>query len=368
MAEGSQTFEQDIARLITEGVITRDEGLAYADSPTNLMWRLQNDMTPVVARPSRRRKSTTAPPSPRSRSTCVPDDRARCRSAVQPARVGPAMSDALRLTEAADRPPLASRPTTAAARPADRERLASRSASPARRCVCGPADFRVTNLWALRRGSRPGPTAGLRRPHRRGADRPAGAVDAATPSRRRHRDGQLYGRGAADMKTSIAAMVVAVEEFVAAHPATPARIAFLLTSDEEGPAVDGTVRGLRTAAARAASGSTDCIVGEPTSVERLGDMIKNGRRGTLSRPAHGQGRAGPHRLPAAGEATRSTCSRRRWPNWSATRWDDGNEFFPPTSWQMSNIHAGTGAGNVIPGRAGAATSTSASAPSRRPSR
>jgi succinyl-diaminopimelate desuccinylase len=168
--------------------------------------------------------------------------------------------------------------------------------------------------------------------------------DPFTPT---HRDGQLYGRGAADMKSSIAAMVVATEEFLAANPLPALSIAFLLTSDEEGPAHDGTVKVCEALAAR---GETldYCIVGEPTSVEQLGDMIKNGRRGTMSGKLTVRGVQGhiayPHLAknpvhlfaPALAEL-------------AATEWDAGNEFFPATSWQVSNIHAGTGAGNIIPG-------------------
>jgi len=149
------------------------------------------------------------------------------------------------------------------------------------------------------------------------------------------------------MKTSIAAMVVAVEEFVAARPQHAGGIAFLLTSDEEGPSVDGTVRLVEMLRERGERLDA-CIVGEPTSVERLGDVIKNGRRGTLSGKlvVHGvQGHIAYPQLaknpihllaPALAELV-------------ATRWDEGNDFFPPTSWQVSNLHAGTGAGNVIPG-------------------
>ncbi|NCW39410.1 MAG: succinyl-diaminopimelate desuccinylase, partial [Betaproteobacteria bacterium] len=162
-----------------------------------------------------------------------------------------------------------------------------------------------------------------------------------------HRDGKLYGRGASDMKSSLAAMVVAVEEYLAQHPTPDMSIAFLLTSDEEGPALDGTVvvcNRLRERGERL----DWCIVGEPTSVERTGDMIKNGRRGTLSGKltvkgiqAHiaypHLGRNPIHDLaPALAELV-------------AMRWDEGNAYFPPTSWQVSNIHAGTGASNIIPG-------------------
>jgi succinyl-diaminopimelate desuccinylase len=212
--------------------------------------------------------------------------------------------------------------------------------------VCGPDDFRVSNLWALRRGSRPGPTLAFAG-HTDVV--PAGPLERwqSDPFVPTHRDGHLYGRGASDMKTSIATMVVAVEEFVQQHPAHGGAIAFLLTSDEEGPSVDGTVRLVELLQSRGQTLDA-CIVGEPTSVDRLGDMIKNGRRGTLSGHLLVKGIQGhiayPHLArnpihdvaPALAELV-------------ATRWDEGNEFFPPTSWQMSNIHAGTGAGNVIPG-------------------
>ncbi len=209
----------------------------------------------------------------------------------------------------------------------------------------GPADFRVRNLWAHRAG-RSGqtlafaghtdvvPTGPLEHWH----------SDPFTPT---HRDGKLYGRGASDMKTSLAAMVVAVREFLQAQPEPELGLAFLLTSDEEGPALDGTVVVCEQLQARGQAPQF-CIVGEPTSVERTGDMIKNGRRGTMSGKLTVQGVqahiAYPHlgdnpihRLaPALAELT-------------AMRWDEGNDFFPPTSWQVSNIHAGTGASNVIPG-------------------
>jgi succinyl-diaminopimelate desuccinylase len=161
------------------------------------------------------------------------------------------------------------------------------------------------------------------------------------------RDGKLYGRGAADMKSSLAAFIVAVEQFVAAHPNHPGSIAFLLTSDEEGPANDGTTIVVDALKAR---GETIqyAIVGEPTSVNRCGDMIKNGRRGSLSANLTVKGIQGhvayPHLArnpihifaPALAELTETT-------------WDKGNDYFPPTTWQISNFNAGTGATNVIPG-------------------
>ena len=162
------------------------------------------------------------------------------------------------------------------------------------------------------------------------------------------RDGKLYGRGASDMKTSIAAMVIAVDEFVGANPDHQGSIAFLITSDEEGPAVDGTVVVCDLLEER---GETldYCLVGEPTSNHVLGDTIKNGRRGSLSGHLVIKGIQGhiayPHlarnpihqAAPALAEL-------------AAEKWDDGNEYYAPTSWQISNILAGTGATNVIPGQ------------------
>jgi len=213
--------------------------------------------------------------------------------------------------------------------------------------VSGPTDARVTNLWALRRGAS---AAGRRLAFAGHTDVvPTGPLSQwrSDPFVPTHRDGRLYGRGACDMKTSLAAMVVAVEEFVAARPGHAGSIAFLLTSDEEGPAVDGTVKVCQWLAAQ---GTTldYCIVGEPTSVARLGDMIKNGRRGSLSGKLTIKGVQGhiayPHlaknpihmAAPALAELVR-------------TEWDGGNRYFPPTTCQMSNIHGGTGATNVIPG-------------------
>ena len=228
--------------------------------------------------------------------------------------------------------------------------------------VEGPAHARVANLWAKFKGFSP---AG----HEERASAatnaianiktlvfaghtdvvPTGPLDQwhshpFTPS---HRDGVLYGRGAADMKTSIAAMVVAVEEFLVANPEPALSIAFLITSDEEGPANDGTVAVCKRLQARGEV-LDYCIVGEPTSVSQLGDMIKNGRRGTMSGKLTVKGVQGhiayPHLAknpihlfaPALAELV-------------AVQWDAGNEYFPATSWQVSNMHAGMGAGNVIPG-------------------
>jgi succinyl-diaminopimelate desuccinylase len=161
------------------------------------------------------------------------------------------------------------------------------------------------------------------------------------------RDGMLYGRGAADMKGSIAAFVTAVEKFVAEYPQHNGSIAMLLTSDEEGIAVDGTVRVVEALQAR--NEKMDyCIVGEPTCVSKLGDTIKNGRRGSLSGTLTVKGVQGhiayPHLVKNPIHLSAPAIAEL-----AATEWDKGNEYFPPTSWQISNIRGGTGATNVVPG-------------------
>lgn len=202
----------------------------------------------------------------------------------------------------------------------------------------------VTNLWARRGATQPllvfaGHTDVV----------PTGPVAQwqSQPFTPTHREGKLYGRGAADMKTSIAAFVVATEEFVAQHPDHHGSIGFLITSDEEGPATDGTVIVCNRLKERGVQ-IDYCIVGEPTSSEVLGDTIKNGRRGTMSGKLTVKGVQGhiayPHlaanpihlAAPALSQLVREI-------------WDQGNEYYLPTSWQMSNIHGGTGASNVIPG-------------------
>ncbi len=178
---------------------------------------------------------------------------------------------------------------------------------------------------------------------------PPGPLEAwqSPPFEPAERDGQLYGRGAADMKGSLAAMIVACERFLSREPQVYGRIGFLITSDEEGPAKNGTVRVVEWLQEREID-IDYCVVGEPSSSETLGDTIKNGRRGSLNGRISVHGRQGhvaypqlAHNpihavLPALAELT-------------ARRWDEGNEFFPPTSLQISNINAGTGATNVIPG-------------------
>jgi succinyl-diaminopimelate desuccinylase len=208
----------------------------------------------------------------------------------------------------------------------------------------------VTNLWAVKRGA-----AGTEGPLLAFAGHtdvvPTGPLEqwSSPPFEPAHRDGVLFGRGAADMKTSLAAFVVASEEFVAAHPQHRGAIAFLITSDEEGPATDGTVKVVEALQARGER-MDYCIVGEPTSSATLGDCVKNGRRGSMSGKLVVKGVQGhiayPHLAknpvhllaPALAELV-------------AEKWDDGNEYFPPTTWQVSNLHSGTGASNVIPGHA-----------------
>lgn len=206
----------------------------------------------------------------------------------------------------------------------------------------------VENLWAVRCGGAPGPTLVF-----------AGHTDVvpagprqwwhADPFEPTEREGALYGRGASDMKASLAGFVVAIEEFLASRPAHSGAIAVLLTSDEEGPAIDGTTRVVETLRARGESFDY-CIVGEPTSVKVLGDMVKNGRRGSLSGRLTVRGVQGhvayPHLACNPIHVFAPALAAL-----AAEHWDDGNAYFPPTTWQVSNFHAGTGATNVIPGEA-----------------
>ena len=210
----------------------------------------------------------------------------------------------------------------------------------------GPDEARGSNLWAVRRGAADGKLLAF-----------AGHTDVVPtgplalwtndPFAPTHRDGKLYGRGAADMKTSIAAMVAASEEFVRAYPDAPGSIALLITSDEEGPAVDGTVKVCEWLQSRGER-IDYCIVGEPTSVERLGDMVKNGRRGSLTGRLTVRGVQGHIAYPQLARNPVHLFAPAL-AELAATEWDAGNAYFPPTGWQISNLHAGTGAGNVIPG-------------------
>jgi succinyl-diaminopimelate desuccinylase len=218
----------------------------------------------------------------------------------------------------------------------------------------GPADFRVTNLWAVRRPANAKATKTLVFAGHTDVV-PTGPVEQWTshPFTPTHRDGKLYGRGACDMKTSVAAFVVSIEEFLQAVPEPQLTLALLLTSDEEGPGVDGTVIVCNALAAR---GETIdyCIVGEPTAVERCGDMIKNGRRGTMSGKLTVKGVQGhiayPHLARNPVHAVAPALAELVAIN-TAGGWDAGNAYFQPTSWQISNFHSGTGASNVIPGSA-----------------
>jgi succinyl-diaminopimelate desuccinylase len=161
------------------------------------------------------------------------------------------------------------------------------------------------------------------------------------------RDGMLYGRGSADMKTSIAAFIVALEEFLAEHPNHNGSIGLLITSDEEGVAVNGTVKVVEALKAR--NELLDyCIVGEPTSNKQAGDMIKNGRRGSLSGKLVVNGVQGHIAYPQLVKNPIHLASPAI-AELAQTVWDEGNEYFPPTSFQVSNIHGGTGATNVVPG-------------------
>ncbi len=202
----------------------------------------------------------------------------------------------------------------------------------------------VTNLWA-----------------RKGSDQPlivfAGHTDVVPtgpldqwhshPFQPTFRDGKLYGRGAADMKTSIAAMVVAVEEFIAAHPNHKGSIGFLITSDEEGPATDGTVVVCNALQERGEK-LDYCIVGEPTSAHQLGDMMKNGRRGSMSGRLVVKGIQGHIAYPQLAKNPIHSAAPAL-AELVAEHWDEGNEYYSPTSWQISNLRGGTGASNVIPG-------------------
>ncbi|QNK73066.1 succinyl-diaminopimelate desuccinylase [Variovorax sp. PAMC28562] len=221
----------------------------------------------------------------------------------------------------------------------------------------GPTNFRVTNLWAKRIAATKSSGEQAKTLVFAGHTDvvPTGPVDQWTshPFTPTHRDGKLYGRGACDMKTSIAAFVVAIEEFLKAVPEPGVSLALLITSDEEGPGVDGTVAVCNALAARGEV-IDYCIVGEPTAVERCGDMIKNGRRGTMSGKLTVKGVQGhiayPHLAKNPVHAFAPALAELVAIN-SAGGWDAGNASFQPTSWQVSNFHSGTGAGNVIPGAA-----------------
>ena len=202
----------------------------------------------------------------------------------------------------------------------------------------------VSNLWARR-----GTAAPLLCFAGHSDVVPTGPLDQwhSDPFKPTIRDGVLYGRGTTDMKSSLAAFVVAIERFVATHPDHKGSIALLLTSDEEGDAIDGTVRVVEALKARNERPDY-CIVGEPSCVSTLGDTLKNGRRGSLSAKLIVKGIQGHVAYP---EKVRNPIhlAAAALTELVAEKWDDGNEYFPPTSFQISNIHAGTGASNVVPG-------------------
>jgi succinyl-diaminopimelate desuccinylase len=202
----------------------------------------------------------------------------------------------------------------------------------------------VTNLWIRHGEERPvvvlaGHTDVV----------PTGPLDQwhSDPFVPTEREGRLYGRGAADMKTSVAAFVTAAEALVRDNPKHPGSVALLITSDEEGPSVDGTVRVVEELKRRGEK-LDYCIVGEPSSAERFGDTIKNGRRGSRTGRLWVRGIQGHVAYPHLGRNPVHLAAPAL-AEMAATAWDGGNEYFPPTTWQVSNIHAGTGAQNVIPG-------------------
>ncbi len=254
------------------------------------------------------------------------------------------MNDALRLAEAL----IACRSVT----PADDgccELLATQLQAAGFACErldAGPPGGTVSNLWAVHGSGRPGPTL-LLAGHTDVV--PSGPVErwASDPFVPSHRDGRLYGRGAVDMKAAVAAMTVAACEFATQRPAHTGRVALLFTSDEEGPSLHGTLHAVQVLQARGEKLDL-CLVGEPTSVDRVGDMVKNGRRGSLSARLVVKGVQGHIAYPQLARNPIHDFAPAL-TELAATRWDQGNAFFPPTSWQVSNVHAGTGAGNMIPG-------------------
>jgi succinyl-diaminopimelate desuccinylase len=254
------------------------------------------------------------------------------------------VSDALRLTEA-----LISCPSVTPCEAGAIELLQRRLVAAGFACErldAGQGDARVANLWAVHSGPRPGPMIIL-----------AGHVDVVPPGPHEHwrsdpfvpshRDGRLYGRGAADMKTALACMVVAAEAFVAAQPAHLGHVALLFTSNEEGSSGDGSAHAVEVLRARGLAPMA-ALVGEPTSVERVGDMVKNGRRGTLSARLVVRGIQGHVAYPQFARNPIHQVAPAL-AELAATAWDEGNDHFLPTSFQVSNIHGGAGVGNVIPG-------------------
>jgi succinyl-diaminopimelate desuccinylase len=217
--------------------------------------------------------------------------------------------------------------------------------------MSGPDDFRVTNLWAVRNGAA-GDQASCFVFAGHTDVVPPGPLEKwdSDPFVPQIRDGKLYGRGAADMKSSLAAFVIATEEFIEKYPHHQGRIAFLLTSDEEGPTnTDGTVIVVNQLQQRQVK-LDYCVVGEPTSSTTFGDVIKNGRRGSLSAKLIVKGIQGHVAYPDVAQNPIHLVAPAI-AELAAMQWDQGNQYFPPTTWQTSNFHSGMGALNVIPGEA-----------------
>ncbi len=214
--------------------------------------------------------------------------------------------------------------------------------------ISGPDNFQVTNLWAIKQGKLGSQGKVLLFAGHTDVV-PTGPIDQwdSDPFTPTLRNGFLFGRGAADMKTSLAGFVVATEEFIATHPNHAGTIAYLITSDEEGPANDGTAVMCQRLQSR--NQRLDyCVIGEPTSVNQIGDMIKNGRRGSLSGRLKIKGVQAHIAYPHLGRNPIHT-SAAAIQQLVTTEWDNGNQYFQPTSFQISNVHAGTGANNIIPG-------------------
>jgi succinyl-diaminopimelate desuccinylase len=259
----------------------------------------------------------------------------------------PVNLDALRLTEALIACPSVT-PDEAGSITLLQQRLAAAGFA-CERLDAGPEgddSARVANLWAVHEGASPGPLLVL-----------AGHVDVVPPGPRQrwtsdpfvptHREGRLYGRGAADMKTAVACLTVAAERFVAARPRHAGTLALLITANEEGSSPHGSAHAVEVLKARGIRPDA-ALIGEPTSVERVGDMVKNGRRGTLSARLVVRGVQGHVAYP---QFARNPIHQfaPALAELAATVWDEGNTHFLPTSFQVSNIHGGTGVGNVIPG-------------------
>ncbi len=334
MVPGSQTFEQSLFQLYKSGTITLDEALANADSANNLQQVINNAADPAAAKPA---AASCGSRRSERRTRLHQLGRAGFLQRLQ-AEHGRLMP-VLEKVRAADRAPFGHARRCRLPRP---DRLLAGAAGLSTSSASMPAASQTSG-----RGAAPGGRLICFAGHTDVV--PTGPLEQWTspPFEPTVRDGHLYGRGAADMKSSIAACVVAMERLVNRRGADADSLCLLLTSDEEGDAIDGTVRVVEALKAR---GETIdfCIVGEPTCVGRLGDTMKNGRRGSLSAKLAVKGVQGhvayPHLVKNPVHLAAPALAEL-----AATTWDSGNEYFPPTSFQISNAHAGTGAGNVVPG-------------------